>query len=252
MRCVGFRGHGQHDHRLAQGEFRLGEAQLEGGVAEGFYDLGALGPGETDIFRRRAEDPSDGGHEIPGGEKTGEPVEGGVGVAPPHGFHQGGGQVVGLVAAPVVTLGRSLPCSLDVGSVQGRSVSAGFGICHGNSRFQNREGLAGVAGGEGCDFISCVRGEHDAFPDGRPADGFDEFFLGYGLEFEDEGAAEERPVDIEVRIFSGGADETDPAGFHVGEEELLLFFVQVLDLVQIEQDTIVGGVRFVRGVLEFF
>ena len=61
-----------------------------------------------------------------------------------------------------------------------------------------------------------------------------------GLELEHGGAAEHRVVNIEIGILGGGCDQRDLAVLHELQQGLLLLFVEVLDLVQVEEHP-VGG-----------
>jgi len=54
---------------------------------------------------------------------------------------------------------------------------------------------------------------------------------GEGFEDVNLGAGEERGDDLEGRIFGGGADEEDVAGFDVREEGVLLSFVEAMHFV---------------------
>ena len=58
---------------------------------------------------------------------------------------------------------------------------------------------------------------------------------GYGLELEHGAAGEQRVIDVEKRVLGGGGDERDAAVLYELEEALLLLFVEVLYLVEVEQ-----------------
>ena len=55
------------------------------------------------------------------------------------------------------------------------------------------------------------------------------------IEAEEVAAAEERGVDVETRVVRGGADQAHSAFLHVGQQEVLLRFVEPVQLVD-EQD----------------
>ena len=55
------------------------------------------------------------------------------------------------------------------------------------------------------------------------------------LELEHRAAAEHCVVDVEIRVFRRGGDDRDAAVLHEFEQRLLLLFVEILDLVKIQQ-----------------
>ncbi len=60
------------------------------------------------------------------------------------------------------------------------------------------------------------------------------------FELENLGARDERAVDVEEWIVGGGADEAQVSALDVGQEDVLLRFVEVMDLVD-EQDRFLAG-----------
>jgi len=58
------------------------------------------------------------------------------------------------------------------------------------------------------------------------------------LEFKDGAAADDGVVDIKIRIFGGGSNQGDLTVLQKFQQGLLLFFVQVLNLVQIEHHAV--------------
>jgi len=80
---------------------------------------------------------------------------------------------------------------------------------------------------------------------------FDDLRRGEGIENVDLGAGEQRGDDFEGWILGGCADENDVAGFDVGEEGILLGFVEAVDFVD-KDDGAMAGTRFVfRGGHDF-
>ena len=73
-----------------------------------------------------------------------------------------------------------------------------------------------------------------------------------GLELKNGGAAQNGVIDIKVGVLSSGGDEGDASVLDVFQKGLLLFFVEVLDLVQIEQHAVVAddGIQFVHDGLD--
>ena len=63
------------------------------------------------------------------------------------------------------------------------------------------------------------------------------------LELKHRGTADEGIVDGEMGVLCGGGDEGNLSVFHVLQKQLLLFLVEILDFVQIEQDAVHAGER---------
>ena len=59
-----------------------------------------------------------------------------------------------------------------------------------------------------------------------------------GLELKNRRAAENRVVDVEIRVLGGRGNQGDAAVLYVFEQGLLLLFIEVLYLVEIEQDSV--------------
>lgn len=72
------------------------------------------------------------------------------------------------------------------------------------------------------------------------------------LELKDGTPAEHRIVDIEIGVFSGGGNKGDAAVLNEFQQILLLFFIEVLDLVQIEYNTIASfkGIQLADNLLD--
>ena len=54
------------------------------------------------------------------------------------------------------------------------------------------------------------------------------------LELEHRRAAEYRVVHVKIRVFGGGGNEGDPPVLNMFQQALLLLFVEILDLVQVQ------------------
>ncbi len=78
----------------------------------------------------------------------------------------------------------------------------------------------------------------------------DQFFEMFDLErFELKNlrAGDERTVDVEERIVSRGADEAEVSAFDVGQEDILLRLVEVVDLVHEENRSLPGSANAIGG-----
>jgi hypothetical protein len=121
---------------------------------------------------------------------------------------------------------------------------------------------AGVAIREGSDAKEDVVGSFDQFVSEAvffvvegAAEKFSDLRRGERIENVDLGAGKKRRDDFERRILGGRADEDDVAGFDVGEESVLLRFVEAVNLVD-EDDGAMAGAGFLFGdghhFLDFF
>ena len=72
------------------------------------------------------------------------------------------------------------------------------------------------------------------------------------LELKDGAAAQHRIVNIEVGVFGGGGDEGDAAVLNKLQQVLLLLFIEVLNLVQIEDHTVTPfkGIQLADDLLD--
>ena len=61
------------------------------------------------------------------------------------------------------------------------------------------------------------------------------------FELKHRGAAQHGGIDIKIRVLGGGGDQGDISVFNVLQQALLLFFVKILYLVQIQQQPVRGG-----------
>ena len=109
-------------------------------------------------------------------------------------------------------------------------------------QFQGGQGPAGVAAGHPGEVGQGLRRHLD--PHGPqalvlvrqgPAQEGEEIRLGERLEDEDPGPGQERPDDLEIGVFGGGADQGEQPLLHVGQQGVLLGLVEAVDFVD-QQD----------------
>ena len=237
--AVGLGGGGQEHRRLGQRELGLREPQLHGGVHTGLHDGDGLGIGHPHILAGGAQQPPAGGDQVPGLQEPGQVVQRRVRVAAPEGLHQGGGHVIHGVSALVIAHGAALGHLLGIGDSedQGPVLYLGGLI----EQLHRVHGLphvpaAGVGNVVGHSLLP-PQGERALLPHQTqgPLHGGADLIGGDGLELKDRAPAEEGGVDVEIGVLRGGGDEGDGPVLHKLQEGLLLLFVEVLDLVQVQQ-----------------
>ena len=180
-------------------------------------------------------------------------MEGGIGIRAPKGLHESGENVIMLISVLIIAHGTLLG---DGGSI----------LCCDNAAVLRRgkEHLHGIHGlshipAAGLADACCGAGgkDHWMLPprigDGRcPGNGL--FHLGRrnGLELKHRGTAQHSPENTEIRVFCGRGNEGDAPVLHKLQQALLLLFVEILDLVEIEQHSAGSeeGVQLVDNLLD--
>ena len=245
--AVGLGGRGKQDGGLCQGELCLRQAKLHGGIHAGLYNGDGLGIGEAHILTGGAQQPAAGGDEIPGLQKAGQIVQRRVRVAAPDGLVESGGGIIHGIAAPVIPHGAALGQRLGIRlRQQQRSV---FGDRRLAEQLHGVDGLPHIAAaalshqrrdlrlprqGQGRPGLHDLQGPKHCRADLLRRDGF---------ELKHTAAGKQRVVHIEKRIFRGGSDEGQGSVLHKFQQALLLLFVEILDLIQIQQDAAGGQQR---------
>ena len=182
-----------------------------------------------------------------------QPVDRRVGVAAAQTFDERTGDVVMLVAAPVVVNALALDRLLGEGAREAHRPLVGGQDAH-LERGQRPPGVAVADLGEKVQRLVrhldghlaqsafCVRqGAEQQGADGLPVE---------RLEAEDRASAEQRAVDGEERIVRRGADQDDPPFLHVGQQNVLLRAVEVVDLVDEQDGARPAGLQFGAGALD--
>ena len=147
-----------------------------------------------------------------------------------------------IVAGFVVPHGRALRHLLRVG--HGEPDHAVFGPRGRVEEFDGVERLADIAAAGLRDVLLHAGLRQDGHAVARfeiierPADRALRLVLLHGLEFKHRRARQDSIIDIEIRIFRRGRDERDLAVFDVFQQRLLLLFVEILDLVEIQKHAV--------------
>lgn len=259
--AVGLRGGSDVESGVGKGDAGFGHAAELNGVGSGGGDEECAGVGEADVFASADDDAA--GEEagvFAGFKEFGKPVERGVGVAAAHTFDESAdGIVMGVSAVGVEEcfflkgMGGDFEGEWS-GGVGGWGVGGG---CGGGSKFEGSEAFAGVAIGGLGDVEECVGfGAEGDMADAavgfgeRAVEEGEEVVRGEGFEGEEDGAGEKGGGEIEEGVVGGSADEADVAGFDVGQEDVLLGFVEAVDFVEEEDRFFAGGFFAVDGLLE--
>ena len=240
--CVGLGRGSQHNAGLRQRKPRLRQPQLQRRVHAGLDDGHRLGIGKADVLAGRAENPPGGANQVARLQQPRQIMHRRVRVGAPQGLHQRRETVKMLVPIPVIAHGTALGHSsgiLQCDAVGGR----------GKQQLHRVQGLAHVAAAgrrnprrhailqpQGC-LPPAVGDLH------RPAHRLLRLLGGDGLELKDRGAAQNGVEHAEIGVFRGGSDQRDASVFNEFQQRLLLFFVEILDLVQIQQHTSGGQQR---------
>ena len=258
---IRFGREGEIDHGLREGQVAFGSAEKIESIACSEGEGEGAGFGEADIFTGHADDAS---REIQAifaaFDHADEPIESGVGIGVAHGFVERGDEVVVLFARFIVAEEFALEDIFEEfardAADGGRTARGGGigGLGAAGAEFEGVVGDAGVAIGIGGDAEKDVVGGIEmrvtkaAFGISEGAvEEIDDLRGGEGIENVDLGAGEERGDDLEGRIFGGGADEEDVAGFNVRQEGVLLGFVEAVNFIN-EDDGALGGAGFALGL----
>ena len=256
---IGFWREREIDGGLGEGEMAFGRAEEIESVLSGESDGEGAGFGEADVFAGYAHHaPGEIKRVFAGFEHAHEPVKRGVRVGIADGFVESRDQVEMLFAGFVVAEEFSLQDVFE--QFFGNDARAGFvRLRTAGGELERVVGGTGVAVGERGDTEEDVVGGLDGFVaeagHGRQAvvfvvegaaEKFGDLRRREGIEDVDFGAGEKWGDDFEGRILGGRADEDDVAGFDVGEEGVLLGFVEAMDFVD-EDDRAMAGAGFMLG-----
>ena len=157
-----------------------------------------------------------------------------------------------IIAGLVIAHGRALRHLLRI--LQRQAQDAVFRPCRGIEKLDGIQRLPDIAAASLRDMAGHTRLRQDGHAVARfeiierPLDRALRFFLLHGLELKDRGARQNGVIDIEIRVFRRGRDQRDLAVFDVFQQRLLLLFVEILDLVEIQQHAVRREERVQLGV----
>ena len=163
-----------------------------------------------------------------------------VRVGAAHGLLVGRNDVVVVVALPVVAHGGAAGDLPD--HIQSNALLPVFhGRCR-DRKVQTAQRLAQIAAGAfgqiGTGVL--VHAHRHLLALGKALHGIAHPALhvrcGKGLELKHRAAGKQRVINVEIGVFGGGSDQGDAAVLDTFQQALLLLFIQVLDLVQIQQN----------------
>ena len=192
----------------------------------------------ADIFRGESDQPSRHIQRILTGlEHPRQPVDGGVGIAVAHRLVQRRDQVVVLLTGLVVEERAVLS---DVSDERGIETTGGGGRCRRELEQVERDARVAVrVAGHRCQrlliHLQIERTESASAILERASQDGDDTVGAERLQHVDFRPGEQRGIHLERRVLRRRADEHDVAGFHAGEEGVLLRLVETMNLVD-EQD----------------
>ena len=163
-----------------------------------------------------------------------------VRVGAAHGLLVGRNDVVVVVALPVVAHGGAAGDLPD--HVQSNALFSVFHRCCRDCKVQTAQRLAQIAPGAfgqiGTGVL--VHAHRHLLPLGKALHGVAHPALhircGKGLELKHSAAGKQGIIDVKIGVLGGGSNQGDAAVLDALQKALLLLFVQVLDLVQIQQN----------------
>ena len=235
---VAFRRRGQIDGGVGEGNPGFGESDEFAGLLRGHRDEEAARVGQPDVLAGRDDQaPGDETDVLAGMEHLGQPVKRGIGIAAADAFDESAYRVIVGIVIGIVDHGLALDAFLDdrAGQVDGARFvrSGGQG-----GEFQRIKAAAGVAIADFREVGGGVRMEGDVPPAEsafRVGEGAvhesAQIHDGERTQLEDQRAGDQRAVDVEKRVHRGGPDEAHCAAFDVGQEDVLLRFVEAVDFV---------------------
>ena len=185
-------------------------------------------------------------------QKPGQIMHGGVRVRAADGLHERGKIVVMVVTGFVIAHSRALRHLLRVG--HGEPDHAVFGPRGRIKKLDSVERLTDIAAAGLRDVLLHAGLWQDGHAVARfeiverPADRALRLVLFHGLEFKHGRARQNGVIDVKIRIFRCGRDERDLAVFDVFQQRLLLLFVEILDLVEIQQNAVRREERVKLGI----
>ena len=241
--CVGFRCRGQHHRRIGQRDPCLRQAQFLGALHTGTGDHRRHGIGRADILAGDHHQPTARGNQISALQESCQIEHRRRGIRSADGFLQTGEKIVVHVPVSVEIAGGNGRHKLS-GNIPRQDVFALVSRRHvGNGLLQHGHCPAHIAAGHGCDIGKRLL----LTPDGmggllrehlcRTAKPRHHIRRRHRLEFKDGTAGQKCIVHVVIRILRGGGDQSDPSVLHVFQKGLLLLAVEVLDLIQIEENS---------------
>ena len=233
---------GQQDHRLCQRDTGFRQAQHIGGIYAGLHNRDGLRIGQPHIFRRNDHDAAAGGDQISRRQQAGQIVKRRIRIGTPDGFLERRQNVVMSVPVPVIAHGAALADQLRILCCQDEFPVLLCGC--GKQQFHRIDGFAHIAAaGRRQRLHNAIFHLHRDAPAlseniDCPADCPGDLFRRDWFELKHGSPGEDRIEHIEVWILRGRCNQRDLAVLHKLQQRLLLLFIKVLDLIQIEQDTV--------------
>ncbi len=212
---VALRGKAHQNHRIRQRNAGLGQPHLQGHVHRGLHYGDDLRVGQAHVLGGTHRKAAAGAGQVACLQQAGQVVQGGVGVAAPHGFLIGREDVIVLVSRAVVAHVAALGHLLYVLQQQLFLPAVLSRRAHG--QFQPVQGLAHVAAAalgqlvQGPLFVANLHPALLLQLGGGVFQPLHDVLGGQGLKFKHRAAGEQGAVNVEIGVFGGAGNQGDGA-----------------------------------------
>ena len=238
--AVGFRAGGHQNDRVRKRQTRLRQTHHVGGIHRRLDDRNDLRVGKPHILAGAHHQAAAGRGQISRFQQACQIMQCRVRVGAAHGLLVGRNDVVVVVALPVVAHGGAAGDLPD--HIQSNALFSVFHRCCRDCKVQTAQRLAQIAPGAfgqiGTGVL--VHAHRHLLPLGKALHGVAHPALhircSKGLELKHSAAGKQGIIDVKIGVLGGGSNQGDAAVLDAFQKALLLLFVQVLDLVQIQQN----------------
>ncbi len=232
--AIALRREAHVQHRLGQNDLGLRKSHHFRCLRRGYRHLQRPGIRQAHIFGRADHDaPGNKGWFLTAIDHTRQVVKRRIRVAPPHTFDESGNDIVMVV--PILIIRRS-PLTGHLGDFlrrQGAAIRK-----HGAGLFQKIQRHPRVAAGVGGNQGQCVlRGPIVMNPQPpllvseRPPQDRNDGLIGQRFQMNEPHTGKQRPIDFEIGILCGSADQNERAVFHIGKQHILLALVEAMNFI---------------------
>ena len=239
---VGLGGGGKEYYSLRKGYPCFGETKLQSAVNAGFGHCCSDRVGKSDILRGNYQQAAAERDYVSRFDEPCGIVEGSVFIAATNGLLQGGQDIVMLVAVTVIAVVASL--GEGFGFIKGYDRFGAVIFCAEKAQLTDAHRFADISAAATGDMLTDALFRlylHSRFVGEDTECPFhcgDNVLGGDGLELEHRTSAENGVIDVKIGVLGGGGDKGYLAVFNIFKEGLLLLFVEILYLVEVQKDAV--------------